>query len=72
MFDHVRQIAEFIIKNFSLRPLTRNEKRTKSHLYKWYDDNVDIIKPILDNIVVEDSNHHFYGVRRDEFTNNNE
>ena len=67
MFYQIKQIAEQIIKWFGFKPLTRDEKRTRPALYKWYDDYFYILKPILDNIVIEDENHCFYGTLKEQF-----
>lgn len=69
-FYQYRQIALHIVENNHLTQLDREEKRTKHYLFKWYSDNFEVIKPMLDNIVLEDEDHNFYGVRRNEMRNN--
>ena len=65
-FYQYLQIALKLAQNANVSQLGREEKRSKRVLLKWYYDNFDILRPMIDNIVIEDEDHHFYGVRRDE------
>lgn len=66
-FNQYRQIALYLIaNNENLAHLDRNKKRLRNDLFKWYNDNFDAIKPLLDNILFVDEDHNYYGARKDE------
>lgn len=65
------QMAEYCAHMKNIQGPNRNEKRTKPELYRWYDQCFNIIKPVIDNFVVEDKKHNFYGIRKKELENNN-
>lgn len=59
------QIAEYCAKKNNILTLDRESKRRKEVLLKWYHDNFHILKPILDNIVLENEDHDFFGEKAD-------
>lgn len=60
------QIAEYCTEKIPSLTLDRESKRRKEVLLKWYHDNFFILKPILDNIVVENENHELFGERAND------
>ena len=60
------QLAEYLVHINRKLSLDREAKRRKAVLIKWFDDNLEIIKPMLDNIVFEDEDKKFYGKNKDD------
>ena len=57
------QIAEYCTEKIPSLTLDRESKRRKEVLLKWFDENFSILKPVLDDIVVENEDHNFFGAK---------
>lgn len=58
----ILQIAEYCTRKVKVS-LDRESKRRKEVLLKWFDENFSILKPVLDDIVVENEDHNFFGAK---------
>lgn len=67
----ILQIAEYCTSKIKILALDRESKRRKEVLLKWFDENFSILKPVLDDIVVENEEHNFFGAKADMFKSKN-